>query len=352
MNRIGNIRIVDATRAEFDASASAEDFRELAKEARLKVLQCSAPAREAVWEVVNDEFCALRPDVELRIYGHYSNECDLTFARLLTNVRRFAADCLQRASNVEAIAEIPALESLSLGIFELPDFSVLERLPPRLTRLSLGGTRSNRPTLAPVGKFKSLRVLYLEGHSKEIEVLSDLLELEDLTLRSITTPDVQFLAPLPQLWSLDIKLGGIRAFTGIAGKTSIKYLEIWQVRGLPDIGVVAMLPGLQNLFLQSLPHPASFPELTGSTGLRRIVVENLKGLADFTALEGAPLLEEFALLDGRKQTPQQLLPVLNNPQVLRASAFFGSDRKNNEFTRLREKHGKAEFNISEPFEYR
>jgi hypothetical protein len=33
----------------------------------------------------------------------------------------------------------------------------------------------------------------------------------------------------------------------------IKYLELWQVRKLKNIGVISTLIGLQFLFLQSLP---------------------------------------------------------------------------------------------------
>jgi len=351
MTRIGSIWMADVTRAEFDESASEYDFRELTKQPRLTVLQCSAPVPDATWRLVNEVFCAARPDVELRVYGHYSTECDLTFARQLTNVRRFAADCLMRAIGVEAIAEISGLESLSLGIFELKDFSVLDRISSKLTTLRLGATRSKKPGLAPLSRFRSLRVLYLEGHTKDVDVLSELSDLEDVTLRSITTEDVTYLARLPRLWSLDIKLGGIRGFKGIEGKESIKYLELWQVRDLRDINLVGSLPGLQNLILQSLPHVGSFPQLRESAALRRLVIENLKGLRDFTALAVAPALEEFLLLQGNRQTPRQLVPVLSNPNVRRVGAYFGSDRKNREFSDLREEHGKAELTQGEPFEY-
>lgn len=139
----------DAIRAEFYDSASADDFRELAKQPRLRVLQCSAPVHDAVWSLVNTHFCAARPDVLLRVYGHYPKECDLTFARLLTNVRHFAADCLMRATNAEAIAEIQGLESLSLGVFELTDFRVLERVSPGLTSLAHAASH-HRHTCAAV----------------------------------------------------------------------------------------------------------------------------------------------------------------------------------------------------------
>ncbi len=351
MTRIGGIRMAVPTRAEFDDSTSMHDLRELTQQPSLRVLQCSAPVRDTVLALINEHFCPLRPDVELRVYGHYSGECDLSFARLVSNVRHFAADCLMCARGIESLAELQRLESLSLGIYDLTDFTVLEQLSPGLTSLRLNATRSYRPTLAPLSRFRSLRVLSLEGQSKDIEVLAELRELEEVKLRSITTPDLQYLSDLPRLWSLDIKLGGIRGFAGVEGKKSIKYLELWQVRGVRSIGVVGTLSGLQNLFLQSLPHVESFPVLTDATALRRIVVENLKGFHDFAALDTAPELEEFALLDGRKQSPRQLLPVLNNPRIRGISAFFPSDRKSSEFSHLREDHGKAEFDRWEPFEY-
>ena len=346
------IKLADTTRAEFNDSATADDFRELAKQPLIKVLQCSEPVRDSVWSFVNEHFCRVRPDVTLRVYAHYLFECDLSFARLLTNVRHFSADSLMDAKNVEAIAAMTGLESLDIGIFELKDFSVLNLVTPTLTSLSLSATRSKKPSLAPLSRFSSLQQLYIEGHRKEIEVLSELSELADVTLRSVSTPDVEYLSGLSKLWSLDIKLGGIRDFQGIEGKESIKYLELWQVRELSNIDFVSTLPGLQNLFLQSLPQIQLIPSLRNLSKLRRVVIENLKGLSDFTAFETAPALEEFVLMDGRKQTPQQLLPVLNNPNVRRVSAYFVSLRNFSEFQQMREKYGKDEMNRWDTFEYR
>src|SRR5262245_39320374 len=352
MPRLGSIQLLGSRRAMFDASVQPEDLRELIERSDVKVVQCSSPVPEGVWVWLNEVFFSQRPDVELRVFGYHSTECDLGFARSMTNVRRFAADSLLRARNVDAIGGIPNLESLSLGIYELDDFDVLDLIPTTMTRLALGSTRSKKPSLASLDRFRSLRVLYLEGHSRSIEVLSELQDLEDLTLRSITTRDLKYLDRLRNLWSLDIKLGGIRSFAGIEGKESIKYLELWQVRELHHVDIVAALSGLQNLFLQSLPHVQMLPTLSESRVLRRVVIQNLKGLLDLSALEGAPALEEFALVQGDRQTPEQLLPVLRNPTVRRVSAHFGSDRKSREFLRLRAEHGKDGGGSLEPFRYR
>jgi hypothetical protein len=326
--------------------------KRLAAEPEVEWLQCEWPVSDGTWLMLNEHFCPLRPDVGLRIYTtNPSREYDLGFVRHLTNVRRFAADCLWRARNVEAIAEIPHLESLSLGIYELDDFSVLGRVAPTLTELHLTATRSRKPSLAPLSRFRSLRCLSLEGHTKSIEVLSELQNLEDLTLRSITTPDLAYLAPLSNLWSLDIKLGGIRDFTGVTGKTSIKYLELWQIRKLSDVSFISTLTGLQNLWLESLANVASFPAVADCKELRRILILNLKTLHDFAAIEFAPALEEFQLIEGIKLTAEGLLPVLRNPTVRRVHAGFSPHQEYEAFCRLQERYGKAPY-LYRPFEYR
>jgi hypothetical protein len=352
--RLGSIQVVDPSRAQFDDAVTEADLRQLAERPGVKTLQSSSPVSDAVAALLNEAFFAVRADVEFRIYGHYSTECDLSFAKRLTNVRRFAADCLTRARHVEAIADIPQLEALSLGIFELEDFRLLELAPApaTLTTLRLGPTRSTKPRLDALGRFTSLTSLSIDGHSHGLDVLGDLRSLEELTLRTVTTTDLRYLAPLQRLWSLDIKLGGIRSFEGIEGKESIKYLELFQIRELTHVDVVGALPGLQHVFLQSLPRITRLPRLDTSRALRRMVLLNLKALDDFTVFETTPSLEEFALLQGDKQQPSQLVPVLRNPTLRGALGYFGSLRKNDEFERLRDAHGKQDWDIASLFAYR
>ncbi|HKS58199.1 MAG TPA: hypothetical protein VJS12_23080 [Steroidobacteraceae bacterium] len=352
--RIGSLTFADPTRASFDAAVTEHELRQLAALPAVRTLQTAAPVPDAVWSLLNEGFFSTRPDVELRVYGYYEHgmECDLGFAARLPNVRHFSADNLMRAKNVEAIAAMPALQSLSLGIFEAEEFAVLSQITPALTKLGLHATRSRKPRLDGLARFERLRSLYLEGQSKGIEVISGLRQIEDLSLRSITTDDLSYLAPLARLRSLEIKLGGIRSFVGVEGKDSIHYLELWQIRGLDQVNVLAALPGLQNVFLQNLPKVQRLPALVASSALRRVVLDDLKGLQDFTSLQEAPALAEFALLSGDRQQPEQLLPVLRNPAVRSASAFFGAAAKNRAFAQLRDAHGKREWEPRTPFEYR
>ena len=342
---------LDKTRAEMAEPISERDVAAAIRDRGIRVVQSSSPIRSTSWARLNAELFSQRPEIELRVYGFYSSECDLSFASEMTNVRHFAADCLQHATNVESVAAIPALESLSIGIFDLTSFSVLNEVSPDLARLSLGPTRSKKPNLEPLSRFTNLRELYLERQQKQIEVLAELTTLQDLTLRSISTADLEYLADLPALWSLDIKLGGIRDLTAATNIKSLKYLELWQIRGLDNVEVIAELSSLQNLFLQSLPGVGSLPPLAKCEVLRRIVLQNMRGLRDFSALEFAPALEEFLLVQGETSRPDELDPLLRNSKVKRVGAFFGGDTKNRAFEAMIEASGKARFEWA-PFEYR
>jgi hypothetical protein len=200
---------------------------------------------------------------------------------------------------------------------ELQGFTVLQKLQPTLTTLSLGATRSPKPHLEALGRFTSLKALCIEGQSNGIEVLGQLRGLEDVTLRSITTADLRYLSPFERLWSLDITLGGIQSFDGIEGKDTIEHLELWQIRKLEHARVVASLPGPQHVFLQSLPRVKGLPRLDECRALRRVWLENMKGLVDVEPFETAPALEEFVLVDGSRQQTQQLVPLLRNPALRR-----------------------------------
>jgi hypothetical protein len=154
------------------------------------------------------------------------------------------------------------------------------------------------------------------------------------------------------MWSLDIKLGGIRDLSAIRGMSNIAYLELWQIKGLSDVSVIAELPGLQNLFLQSLPNVRALPSLSQAYSLRRIMLQNMKGLRDFTPLESAPSLEEFLLVEGFKNEPYDLAAVLKNPSLRRVSAGFSSLKKCQEFERMRDEAGLERLVIRGPFDYK
>lgn len=341
------VRLLDSSRAQFSGSISTAELEELAGNRSVKVLQTLEPAEPSTWTLLDEVFFARRPEVELRVYGFHGARCDLAFASGLRHVRRFAADCLMDATGVEHIAGIPELEALSLGVFSLQSFEFLREVPPGLQSLSLGGTRSKKPSLEPLARFTGLRRLFIEGHRKGVEVVAGLKELEDVTFRSLTTPGLTFLRPLTRLRSLDLKLGGTTDLSAISGMASIKYLELWQILGLEDVSVAGQLPGLQHLFLQSLRRVASLPELRAARSLRRVTLETMHGLRDLAPLEHAPALEELLLYDAGPLAPDDLVPALRNGALKRVAIGFGSDRKNEMARALLGRYGKQEIGRTE-----
>jgi hypothetical protein len=314
-------------RLDFVNSLTAEEVDRLAADPRLEVLHTRTRVEPSTWDLLNDRLFSQRPEVDLRVYGYAGY--DLSFVRRLPNVRRFLADCLIRARGVENVASFPDLEKLSVGIYELESFDFLTNLPDqRLQDLSLHATKSKKPTLRHLERYKHLRTLYLEGQKKEIEAISSLPRVEDLTLRSITVPGLNFLKGLERLWSLDIKLGGINNLSALEGDTRIKYLELWQIRGLVDIAVISTMRALEHLFLQSLAHIRSLPDLSKLRALRRIDLTSMKGLVDLHALTTAPALEELCHFDAAGIEPEQYADLLRLKTLKRLTVGLGSQKKN------------------------
>lgn len=331
---------LDRSRVEFSRSFTEKEVEQLVSDPNILTLQCSSPVELHTWDLLNRKVFSQRPEIQLRVYGFYSASCDLSFVSRVGNVRRFAADCLMHATGVEHIAELEDLEELLIGIDSLDSFDFLKDLPIGIKQLALAATKSRRPSLQTLSRFQSLTSLYLERQQQDIEVLSELKGLEDLTLRSVTTEGLDYISTLPRLWSLDIKLGGIRNLSAIAGKNSIKYLELWQIRGLSDIGVISTLGGLQSLFLQSLINVAAIPDLSRLHHLRRLYLENLKSLRDVGAIRRAPALEEFVHISAQNIEPETYKDLMSMPSLKYVHVGYGSRKKNEEFNALVLRSGK------------
>ena len=247
------------------------------------------------------------PEMTLRAYGSYDRSIrDLEFLRFFPFLRRFAADALYDS---------------------LTSLDGLRHLPPDLEGLGIGVTR-HPLDLAMIERFGALRTLFLEGQTRNIEVVSRLEALEDLTLRSITLPDLSLLLPLRRLVSLDLKLGGTKDLGLLPRVGRLRYLELWLIKGLSDVSAIAELPELRYLFLQALRRVEALPHLRSAMSLRRIHLETMKGLRDLRPLATAPALEELELVDMSQLQVHDLRPLIGLPNLRAASLGLGSVRRN------------------------
>jgi hypothetical protein len=341
-------RNLSRDRADFERSLTVSEVDSLVADSQLKVLQTSSPVEGGTWDILNDRLFSKRHDVRLRIYGFYSLDCDLSFLPRLQNVRRFSADCLMQAHGVEHLTSLKELESLSIGIFNLETFDFLENLSvASLRELSLAATKSKKPTLRKIGRFDQLRRLYLEGQQKDLDVISTMPRIEEITLRSIGLDNLDLLKGLKNLWSLDIKLGGLSDLSSLKDMNGIKYLELWQVRGLKDISAISTMRGLQFLFLQSLPHISTLPDLSELTALRRVHLDSMKGLQDVHAIATAPAIEEFMHVCAQGMEPLQYAELLKSRTLKGLLVGFGSEKKNKTLRDLAAQAGIKEYKRSD-----
>jgi len=245
------------------------------------------------------------PHVPLRIYGHEGMDIDLEFLR-----------------------EFPRLQQFQVNVHNLVSLDGLRHLPPTLTYLGLGQTKSKRHSLSILNRFPGLTELFIEGHTKGFEAVGTLAKLRKLTLRSVTLPGLDVLTELPELRALDIKLGGTNNLTRLPELTKLQYLELWMIRGLTNLDAVASLGNLQYVFLQALKNVTALPSCRPLARLRRVHLETMKGLRNLQPVADAPALEELLVVDMPRLTPETFRPFVGHPRLKSATIGLGSARKN------------------------
>jgi len=328
-----------------------KEIIELNEKKNISSIQFSSPLNNIEFDYLEDYLFSKRTDISLRVYGHYSEKCDLNFLKQIPSLQKFSADCLKSVNGIENILELKNIETLGIGIFDLESFDILENINPNLKRLYLHQTKSKKPKIDSIKRFKNLECLYLENQSKGIEEIKTLKNLKDLTLRSITTENLDYLIGLNELWTVDIKLGGIKNFKALETLQSLKYLELWQIRDLSDLSFISNLVKLQNLFIQSLPNVTELPNFEKLIYLKRIYLENLKGLKNLNSLKNAKSLKEFIYTSANNVEIENLIPAIENSNLESISCWFGNSKKNIAFEKLVLESGKKPYKYSK-FEYK
>lgn len=296
----------------FDLRSPVTEAELASLDERPEVVQFSSALSDADYTLLGDWFAG-QPTKTLRAYASYDGTItDLEFLRHFPTLRSFQADALYHS---------------------LIDIKGLAYLPDDVHFIGLGRTKK-KLSLAPLARFTGLQHLYLEGQSKDIEVVSHLQQLRSVTLRSITLPDLALLTPLSKLRALDLKLGGTKNLALLPELQALDYLELWMVKGLSDLSPIAELPHLEYLFLQALRQVESLPAMANLVGLRRLWLETMKGLTDLTPIRNAPDLRHLAVVDMGHLQPNAFAPLAGQPTLESLRIGLGSKRKNEAVDRL------------------
>ncbi|WP_345764681.1 hypothetical protein [Diaminobutyricibacter sp. McL0608] len=295
-----------STSVQFDAALSADDYGRL------------------------NSWFAQYPEVRLRVYGFWTT--DLGFLEHLTSVR-----------------------NLGLGLWLLESYDGIQALPPEMVSLGLGDTKK-RLSVAGLERFRNLRELWVSKNTKDIDVVSTLTSLEDLTLMSMKLPDLSIVSNLVNLREFELALGGTQNLTGLETLPKLSKLYIWRVRGLTDLSIVSELKHLERLTISNLPHVAAIPDLSRLDQLEDVAfaalplvtaipdlsrpphlksfhLGDMRGIKDLRPLLSAPELETVSLIEMQHLKPEDVGILAANPTLRYVRAGLGSTRKNEEARR-------------------
>ena len=247
-----------------------------------------------------------RPEISLRIYGYSApvSYTDLDFLYHFPNIRDLSID-LWSLMNLRGLRAIRELKSFSFG-----------------------ETRTKRHSLGFLARFPKLHKLYIEGHTKDISVLSELQHLEQLTLRCVTLPDLKLLTGLSKLRSVKLLLGGTTNLDALRHLPQLRHLELTWIRGLEDLDIIGELHSLETLHLQALRNVKMLPSFRDLTCLRVVYLETMKGLCDLQSIADAPNLEKLMLCNLPKLDPRSLRCFLGHPTLRDFVPGLGSFKRN------------------------
>lgn len=261
----------------------------------------------------------------IRFYGHYSKQFDCKTLLKITNVKCLHIDCLQSVDNLQILKELPYLKSLSIGIFELQDTEILnyDNLK-NLTELIVTDTKTKALNLDYLRQFKNLKSLRIGGHTKNIDAVGELSELEFLSLNSVKKVPVNFINKLKKLKTLNFILGGRDNLNEIE-ENEIENLEIVWIRGFNDLSCISNFPKLKTLKIEDeiqLPKihfDNIFPNLTD------LKIINCKTLETITGLKNLPKLSSLVVYQTKVDFDNFMLQEL--PKELKYLGFHTTKSK-------------------------
>jgi hypothetical protein len=262
--------------------------------------------------------------LQIRFYGHYDSVFDARVLKTLPNIRNLALDSLTHIENLHEVFALQNLETLAFGVYHFDDVNFLEKLPlTRMKRLTLMENKKRNFDLRPLESAFNLQELFVEGHGKNIETLSQLNSLNQLVLRSCNARiPLAFINEMVRLTSLQLILGGRSDIREIESEV-LETLEIVQVKGLNTLDELGRFKKLTALRLEDQLQLESLD--VSDLKLRRLTISNCKRLSTLLGMDQQQALEE--LFVAKTQLPIEGLFEGPWPKTMRCLGLFGPSAK-------------------------
>lgn len=279
--------------------------------------------------------------LEVRFYGHYSGAFDACVLKDLPDVQWLSVDCLMHIKNEAEIAQLPNLRKLSFGVYHFDDPLFLSTLElTQITRLVLSDNKKKNFDLSPLENCGELDEFFLNGHLKNIAVLSKLPKLAKLGLGSIAKRQkLEFVNEIENLEKLTIILGGRDSIDEIE-HANLSELEVVRVRGLNDLGALSRFPNLRRLRVEDQIQLRNI-SFAGSR-LEELSIHNCKSLDRLDGLLDLKGLRHFRT--SRTNLDLDSLVEANWPDSMETVAIYsGSEKWNERARKILDEKGFSEY---------
>jgi hypothetical protein len=243
-----------------------------------------------------------RPDVQLYVYGEASR--DLDFLRYFPTLRR-----------------------LQVNLYELEDSAGFAYVAPQLEALTFGQTKTTF-SLGFLSRMTRLQELFLVRHKKDLSVIGGLSALSDLGLSGVTLPDLALLMPLTRLHKLRVFLGGTTDLGLLARLPALEDLFLMRITGLSDLGVLGELTALTQLRLDWMRNVTSLPSFAPLARLEDVTLDTMKGLTDLSPVAAAPQLRRLTVTSMPQLTVENFHCFQGHPRLGELWAYTGRSRVN------------------------
>jgi hypothetical protein len=176
--------------------------------------------------------------------------------------------------------------------------------------------------------------------------LDRLRSVQWLTAWNVKFPE-GFLAQLPQLVWLDLRGGSRSNLELLDGCAGLRGLVVNQVTGLEDSSAIAALANLEILSLYGLARLTGLPPLDSLARLRRIHLGQLRSLQIWDPLADASALEELFFMNKLDPDEAVMTRLASHPS-LQAFSWSAPDEPIGKVRRIVETVGKPPTTIERP----
>ena len=264
-------------------------------------------------------------DLEVRFWGHYSEQFDASILRFIPDVASLIIGHTSSCINIDALSYLKNLKELNLGTsaFDIPDILSMEALYG-LDTLFIGENKKSNIDLIHLKKYLNLRDFGTGGQVKNIDAITQLPNIRKLSLHTMkNTYGLDFVSSIQHLEDLSICFGGQESITDITAP-ELKSLEILDVRGLKELGDIGRFTNLEKLRI-SRQIQLSDLRLGANPLLRDIHISTCKTLSQIDGFENLPKLEQIWLF--RTALNYEKFISGKMPSSLKRITFFNGSKK-------------------------